>query len=229
MCAPPSSSPEQQESGRVLDSTEASRERYRANTLSYIAEGLLPAISVFFAIYNIFELFSDNAFLGCGNLVIFFVPSILVLLFYAENMMHRENKLMEAGLIVALGPLLRWLCSVCLLMAKPDVSEDFRDLKAFATATRVIDGVFQGSLHIIWLLYLIATDIYPFPGLEKRTKTVTDHNDNVMKFPVLSSFGLYPAFLVLVKNLFLYWRLHHPRATTQDGSTTVLVQEDATR
>ena len=229
MCAPPSSSPEQQESGRVLDSTEASRERYRANTLSYIAEGLLPAISLFFAIYNSFELFSQNSFLGWGNLVIFFVPSILVLLFYAENMMHRENKLMEAGLIVALGPLLRWLCSVCLLMAKPDVSEDFRDLKAFATATRVIDGVFQGSLHIVWLLYLIATDIYPFPGLEKRTKTVTDHNGNVMKFPVLSSFGLYPAFLVLVKNLFLYWRLHHPRATTQDGSTTVLVQEDATR
>ena len=232
MCAPSSSSPEQQESGRVLDSTEASRERYRANTLSYIAEGLLPAISLFFAIYNSFELFSQNSFLGWGNLVIFFVPSILVLLFYAENMMHRENKLMEAGLIVALGPLLRWLCSVHLLMARPgndEVSGDFRDLKAFATATRVIDGVFQGSLHIVWLLYLIATGIYPFPVLDWKMKPVTDHAGNMISFPVLSSFGLYPAFLVLVKNLFQYWRLHHLRATTVDGSTTVLVEEDATR
>ena len=139
---------------------------------------------------------------------------------------------MEAGLILALGPLLRWLCSVCLLMARHgsgEVSEGFRDLQAFATATRVIDGVFQGSLHIVWLLYLIATGIYPFPVLDWKMKPLTDHAGNMISFPVLSSFGLYPAFLVLVKNLFQYWRLHHLRATTVDGSTTVLVEEDATR
>ena len=136
---------------------------------------------------------------------------------------------MEAGLILALGPLLRWFCSVRLLMASHGSGEVSEDLQAFATATRVIDGVFQGSLHIVWLLYLIATGIYPFPVLDWKMKPVTDHAGNMISFPVLSSFGLYPAFLVLVKNLFQYWRLHHLRATTVDGSTTVLVEEDATR
>ena len=135
---------------------------------------------------------------------------------------------MEAGLILALGPLLRWLCSVSLLMAKPDVSEDFRDLKAFATATRVIDGVFQGSLHIVWLLYLIAIGVYPFPLFDLKYKLITDFSGNKMKFPVISSMGLYPSMAVLVKNLLQYWRLHHLQATTDDGSTTVLVTEDTT-
>ena len=147
-------------------------------------------------------------------------------------MLHREKKLMEAGLIIVLGPLLRWLCSVRLLIAlhgSDGNSEGFQDLQSFATATRVIDGVFQGSLQIVWLLYLIAIGIYPFPGLELRTKEVADPSGNKMIFPVLSSIGLYPSLVVLVKNLFQYWRLHHLRATTGDGSTTVLVDEDPTR
>ena len=147
--------------------------------------------------------------------------------------MHRKKKLKEAGLILVLGPVLRWLCSVLLLMEELGngitTPEHVQDLQAFATATRVIDGVFQGSLHIVWLIYLIATGIYPFPVLDWKMKPVTDHAGNMISFPVLSSFGLYPAFLVLVKNLFQYWRLHHLRATTVDGSTTVLVEEDATR
>ena len=140
---------------------------------------------------------------------------------------------MEAGLIIALGPLLRWFCSVRLLVARhasDGNSEDFQDLQAFATATRVIDGVFQGSLQIVWLLYLIAIGIYPFPLLDwSQTRWVVDPSGNKMLFPVLSSIGLYPSLAVLVKNLFQYWRLHNLRATTDDGSTTVLVEEDPTR
>ena len=232
LCPQFSSSEENQEAGEILDSTGASRGRYLATMLSVFTEGLLPAISLFFAVYNIVELFFTNVFLGWVNLAIFCFPSILVLLYYVENMLHREKKLMEVGLIIALGPLLRWLCSVRLLLARHvnnEVSLGFQDLEAFATATRVIDGVFQGSLQIVWLLYLIATGIYPFPVLDWKTKVVHDWYGNKMLFPVLSSIGLYPSLAVLVKNLFQYWSQHHLRATTDDGSTTVLVEEDATR
>ena len=152
-------------------------------------------------------------------------------------MQHRERKWLEAGLIIALGPLLRFLFSVRLLTAKLNKadlnqSQDFRDLQAFATATRVIDGVFQGSLQIVLLFYLIATGKHPFPlpypGF-KTTHPIKDWQGNSISFPAISSFGLYPTMAVLVKNLFQYWRQHHVKATTEDGSTTVLVEENITR
>ena len=224
----------------TLNTTDASRGRYISNLLAIITEGLLPGTSLIFAIINMSEFLLDMRLdlFGFGvSLAIFFAPSILALLYYAENMQHREKKWLEAGLIIALGPLLRFLLSVRLLMANlskadPNQSQDFLDLQAIATATRVIDGVFQGSLQIVWLFYLIARGKHPFPlpypGL-KTTQPFKDWQGNWISLPVLSSFGLYPTMAVLVKNLFQYWRQHHLKATTEDGSTTVLVEENITR
>ena len=141
--------------------------------------------------------------------------------------------LLELGLIVLLGPFLRWLCSAQLLLLKLNSSDrelpaSSQDLQAFATATRVIDGVFQGSVQMIWLLYLIAIEIYPFPVLEYRTTTITDWSGNSLEVPVFSSFGLYTALAVLVKNLMQLWLLHFPVCTERDGSSTVLVHQPQT-
>ena len=221
----------------TLNRTDASRGRYIANLFAIITEGLLPGTSLIFAIINMSEFLLDMNYLFGVSLAIFLAPSILALLYYAENMQHREKKWLEAGLIIALGPLLRFLFSIRLLMAKLgnadlNQSQDFLDLQAIATATRVIDGVFQGSLQIVWLFYLIARGKHPlplpYPGL-KTTQPFKDWQGNWISLPVLSSFGLYPTMAVLVKNLFQYWRQHHLKATTEDGSTTVLVKENITR
>merc|ERR1719495_2933428 len=220
----------------TLNRTNASRGRYISNLFAIMIEGLLPGTSLIFAIINMSEFLLDMNYLFGVSLAIFLAPSILALLYYAENMQHREKKWLEAGLIIALGPLLRFLFSVRLLKAKLgnadlNQSQDFLDLQAIATATRVIDGVFQGSLQIVWLFYLIARGIHPlplpYPDL-KTTQPFMDSLGNYISLPVLSSFGLYPTMAVLVKNLFQYWRQHHLKATTEDGSTTVLVEENIT-
>ena len=209
----------------TLNTTDASRGRYISNLFAIITEGLLPGTSLIFAIINMSEFLLDMNYLFGVSLAIFLAPSILALLYYAENMQHREKKWLEAGLIIALGPLLRFLFSIRLLKARlgkadPNQSQDFLDLQAIATATRVIDGVFQGSLQIVWLFYLIAIGKHPFPlpypGF-KTTQPFKDWQGNYISLPVLSSFGLYPTMAVLVKNLFQYWRQHQVKATTGLG------------
>ena len=247
LCGPEGIIVEEENSGEArhpdnlatLNRTDASRGRYISNLFAIITEGLLPGTSLIFAIINMSELLLDMdlVLFFWVSLAIFFAPSILALLYYAENMQHRERKWLEAGLIIALGPLLRFLFSVRLLAAKLgnadlNQSQDFLDLQAFVTATRVIDGVFQGSLQIVWLFYLIAIGQHPFPlpypGF-KTTHSFTDWQGNYTSFPAISSYGLYPTVAVLVKNLFQFWRQHHVKATTEDGSTTVLVEENITR
>ena len=244
LCGPEGIIVEEENSGEArrpdnlttLNRTDASRGRYIANLVAIITEGLLPGTSLIFALINMFELLFEP-YLFWVSLAIFFAPSILALLYYAENMQHRERKWLEAGLIIALGPLLRFLFSIRLLLAKLrkadlNQSQDFQDLQAIATATRVIAGVFQGSLQIVLLFYLIATGKHPFPlpypGF-KTTHSFTDWQGNYINFPAISSYGLYPTMAVLVKNLFQFWRQHHVKATTEDGSTTVLVEENITR
>ena len=124
----------------VVDRTEANRRRCVATNLSIFMDVVLPFISLILAIWNIVDLFSIKPSLGWVSLTIFFFPSILVFLYYAENMLHREKKWIEACLIIAFGPLLRWFCNVYLLFARHDsLSENFRDLQAFATATNKVD------------------------------------------------------------------------------------------
>ena len=222
----------------TINRTDASRGRCIASLFAIIIEGLLPGTSLIFALINMSEfLLAIKLGLFGVSLAIFFAPSILALLYYAENMQHRERKWLEAGLIIALGPLLRFLFSIRLLLAKLrkadlNQSQDFQDLQAIATATRVIAGVFQGSLQIVLLFYLIATGKHPFPlpypGF-KTTHPIKDWQGNSISFPAISSFGLYPTMAVLVTNLFQYWRQHHLKATTEDGSTTGLVGENITR
>ena len=82
------------------------------------------------------------------------------------------------------------------------------------------------------LFYLIAIGKHPFPLPYpdlKTTHSFMDGQGNWISFPAISGVGLYPTMAVLVTNLFQYWRQHHLKATTEDGSTTVLVEENITR
>ena len=101
-----------------MDSTSLHRSRYLATLGAVITEALLPFLSLFFSVYSVVELLCTSFHLGCVAGALFCFPTILVLLFYVENMLHREKVLVELGLILALGPLLRWLCSVRLLLLR---------------------------------------------------------------------------------------------------------------
>jgi hypothetical protein len=120
-------------------------------------DGLLPLVSIVSTLVNVLQIFlTGETILGCAGLVISAFPTVLVLFYYLENMFHREKKLLEMGLIMIFGPFLRWLCSVRLLSFKlrPSAEDtDLEDIQRFAFATKVIDGIFEASVQIIWLLY----------------------------------------------------------------------------
>ena len=211
-----------------FDTTKYKRSQYLSNLLLVLTDGLLPLVSIVSTLINVLELFlTGETILGCAGLVIFAFPTVLVLFYYLENMFHREKKLLEMGLIMVFGPFLRWLCSVRLLSLKLRPSgevADLDDIQRFAFATKVIDGIFEASVQIIWLLYLIAIEVYPFPLLNMRTKSVTDCFGNNLQIPVFSSLSLYSSLAVLVKNLSQLWRIHYPQSTTQNGSETLQLQ-----
>ena len=109
---------------------------------------------------------TEEAFLGFVAVAIRFFPTILVLFYYIENMLHRKKKLIEIGLIVVFGPLLRWLCSVRLLslrLLSRNETTDVSDMEKFVSAAKMIDGIVLTSVEIIWLLYLIAIEVLSFP------------------------------------------------------------------
>jgi len=211
-----------------FDTTKYKRSQYLSNLLLVLTDGLLPLVSIVSTLINVLELFlTGETVLGCAGLVIFAFPTVLVLFYYLENMFHREKKLLEMGLIMIFGPFLRWLCSVRLLSSKLHPSgqiADLDDIQRFAFATKVIDGIFEASVQIIWLLYLIAIEVYPFPLLNMRTKSVTDWFGNNLQIPVFSSLSLYSSLAVLVKNLSQLWRIHYPQSTTPNGSETLQLQ-----
>jgi len=102
-----------------LETTKHHRSLYLWTLVSVVTEGVLPGLSLLVGAYNILSLFlSGETTLGWVGLGLFCFPSILVLLFYLENMLHRDRKLLEICLLLVLGPFLRWLCSARLLFLR---------------------------------------------------------------------------------------------------------------
>jgi hypothetical protein len=236
-----------------LETTEQGRSQYRAAILAVFTDGLLPLVSLVLSGYNTAELFFIDRALGGVGLALFCFPSLLVLLYYAENLLHRERAMLEAGLILALGPLLRWLASAHLLLLRlggGQLPPGHQDLIGFATATRIIDGVFQGSVQIVWLLYLIATEVRaatPPPGCPgvpvPAAGAPHHHRDRLVRQqpPAAHPLQLRPLLLAprprqeplpgegqLVQPAVTpqLWRLYYPSCTAEDGSATVPVLQE---
>ena len=213
-------------SRQKFETTQMKRSTYLSQLLSVLTEGVLPLISIITSLVNSLELFLQGEIgLGCVSIFIFILPTFLVVFFYLENMFHRENKLKEIGLIVGLGPFMRWICLVRLLAHKLRESrmEDLDDLETFVFATNMIDGIFQASVQILWLMYLIAVDIFPLPFVTFKTREVTDLFGNTLELPVVSGYTLYTSVLILVKNLYQLWKMFYPVA---DRESSVLQPEN---
>ena len=75
-----------------LDLTSSHRKTYLGSILAVLTDGLLPLLSLLFSAYNTVELFFVDTSYGWLGLGLFCLPSVLVLLFYVENMWHRSNK-----------------------------------------------------------------------------------------------------------------------------------------
>ena len=87
----------------LLDSTRLARTAYLHTVLSVLTEALLPMVSIVACLLNVLQLFFLAEFsLGCVGLVLFLLPTVLVLFYYLENMFHRKRKLLELGLITGI-------------------------------------------------------------------------------------------------------------------------------
>ena len=73
-----------------MDLTSSHRKSYLGSLLAVLTDGLLPLLSLLFSAYNTAELFLVDTSYGWLGLGLFCLPSVLVLLFYVENMLHRS-------------------------------------------------------------------------------------------------------------------------------------------
>ena len=83
-----------------LDNTRVARTAYLHAVMSVVTEAILPVVSIVASLLNVLQLFLLGEFyLGWVGLALFLLPTFLALFYYLENMFHRENKLLELGLI----------------------------------------------------------------------------------------------------------------------------------
>ena len=198
--------------------TEYKRTQYTRKILEFITEIVLPLVSIISNILLIVMLRSNFTLMMIG-VGLFLLPNILFLFFYFQKMLHRREKMFEVVMILLLGPLLRWLCSVRLMIVGriqdsglyvTGLNREASDLELFVTAAKMIDGIFSCSVKIVWLLYLIAVKAMPVPVLSWRMVEKQDWFGNVVHMPSISSLTLLSSLGILVKNLAQLWMINIP-------------------
>ena len=215
----------------MLENTRVKRTTYLGTLLTIFTEGILPLATAWLPLGKIIELFVEgNKSCGGVGVLLFVLPTFLMIFFYLENLFHRERKALELGLITVLGPFLRWAASVRLLLlhhGKTGHLTEIEDLEIFISATKMIDGIFQPALQIVFMLYLFAVGVNDIRDLElssemfSHSKHITDFSGNEVEIPALSNLNLYTSLAVLVKNISQLWMANFPRSTTESGSEAV--------
>ena len=146
----------------------------------------------------------EASYLWIVSAVIFYAPNIPFLVFYWECMSHRRCKFLEITLIIIFGPFVRWACtlsSILLSMCQKEVE----DLNKVVYITRLVDGVMETYLQVLWSLYLTATGFLIFPIGIGSTRGATDSFGNSMKFPVVIANTMVVSVFVLAWNLIHLW------------------------
>ena len=216
----------------ILENTKVKRTNYLGTLVTFFTEVLLPFATALLPLGKIIELFWEGHH-GCGGVgvALYILPTFLILVFYLENMFHRESKALELGLITLLGPFLRWAASVKLFMMrhwKLGRNSEIEDLELFISATKMIDGIFQPSVQMVFMLYLMAIGVKNAEistEMFSLTKQITDFSGNVIKIPELSNLNLYTSTAVLVKNISQLWMTNFPRSTTESGSEAIVTRD----
>ena len=219
----------------ILENTRVRRRKFLGTVVTFLTEVLLPLATALLPLAKIIELFWEGHH-GAGGVGVglYLLPTFLILGFYLENMVHRERKALELGLITALGPFLRWVASLKLLLMRYRQlghNSEIEDLEIFISATKMIDGVFQPSVQMVFMLYLMAVGVNDVKNVRissemfSLNKEVTDFSGNVIPIPELSNLNLYTSTAVLVKNITQLWMANFPRSTTESGSEAIVTPD----
>ena len=214
---------------RSMETTRVKRTTYLGTLVSVVTEVLLPLLTSLLPLGKVIDLFREGHF-SCGvvGVFLFLLPTFLILFFYLENFLHRKKRVLELGLITVLGPFLRWAASVRLFLVRQGKAGhvmELDDLEIFISAIKMIDGIFQPAVQIIFMLYLFAVGVNNpqalFSGNIFETTKISDFNNNVVDIPTFSSLNLYTSVAALVKNISQLWMANFPRGTTESGSEAV--------
>ena len=137
------------------------------------------------------------------TLALFYLPTIFLLAHFASHFRKANHFLAKLSIFSLLGPSMDWILNIFLLVRGKTPAEFDGKTKNFLDIIKVVNGVIESSLQLVWTTVLICLEVIPLPW--KDMTHIPDILGNTFPLPV-SCLSLLFSVLCIVSQLTFYWR-----------------------
>jgi len=131
-----------------------------------------------------------------------YLPTVFLVIHYLLNLAKKRRWYVELPVLILFGPAVDWIIYLArLVKGKPDIEVD-KDVDKFLYIAKIVNGVIEASLQLIWTLLLISIKVRPLPWSEMTQ--IPDLVGNSIPVPA-STLSLIFSTISIIKSLGFFW------------------------
>jgi len=142
-----------------------------------------------------------------------YLPTVFLIIHYLLNFTKRRRWYAELAFLIVLGPAVDWIIYLTrLVKGEKDIQVD-KEVDKFLYIAKIVNGVIEASLQLIWTILLISIQVRPLPWLE--ITHIPDLVGNSIPVPA-STLSIVFSAISIIKSLAYFWNRYGVVRT--DGS-----------
>jgi len=131
-----------------------------------------------------------------------YLPTIFLVIHYFLNLTKKRRWYVELPFLILLGPAVDWMIYLArLVKGKRNMVVD-KELDKFLYIAKIVNGVIEASLQLIWTLLLISIKVRPLPWSEMTQ--IPDLVGNTIPVPA-STLSIIFSVISIIKSLAFFW------------------------
>merc|ERR1719187_130193 len=147
-----------------------------------------------------------------------YLPTVFLVIHYFLNLAKKRRWYVELPSLIMFGPAVDWIIYLTrLVKGKPDIEVD-KEVDKFLYIAKIVNGVIEASLQLIWTLLLISIKVRPLPWSEMTH--IPDLVGNSLPVPA-STLSIIFSCISIIKSLAYFWNKYGvARSDTNITETT---------
>jgi len=136
------------------------------------------------------------------TLGLLYLPTLFLVVHYLFKLTKRRRWYLELSFVIGFGPAIDWLISLIKLVRGEKDNQEDRELDKFIYIAKIVNGVIEASLQLIWTILLVSIGVNPIPWTDMTH--IPDLLGNTIPFPA-STVSLVFSSISIIKNMAYFW------------------------
>lgn len=153
-----------------------------------------------------------------------YLPTVFLVIHYLLNFTKRHRWYAELPFLIFFGPTVDWVIYLVRLVKGEKANQVDKEVDKFLYIAKIVNGVIEASLQLIWTILLITIKVKPLPWTDMTN--IPDLVGNSVPIPA-STLSIIFSAISIIKSLAYFWNrygvVRNDGSLPEDNSCSFLV------